>query len=449
MPSLVLSSDLFRNMFGTEAMRTIFSDRALVQHYLDIEAALARVQAELGLIPAEAGTAITQAARIENVDFDRMAAKTEIVGYPIIALVEQLSEWCPDGLGQYCHWGATTQDIMDTADALQVRDGLDLIQNDIDSIAEVLAGLAEAHKHTAMAGRTHLQHALPVTFGQRAAGWLSAIDRHNQRIEDLKPRVLVGEFAGAAGTLASLGKDGLRVQDALMDALRIGKPTFTWHTARDGFAEATGALALLTGTLGKIGYDVMLLMQSEVGEVFEPFVSGRGASSTMPQKRNPISSELLLAAAKITRQHHGTMLDAIVQDHERATGPWHAEWHAMPECFIVTAGALYHANSMLSDLEVRPDAMARNLDVTGGLIVAEAVMMGLAPHIGRQRAHDLVYDCCRQCLEGEQNFVETLMSAPEIADALTRDAVEAFVDPSNYLGVAPEMVERFLSNRAG
>ena len=447
MSSLVLSSDLFRNMFGTEAMRAVFSDRALVQHYLDVEAALARAQAGLGLIPQKAARAITDAAKVENVDFDLMAAKTEIVGYPIIGVVEQLSEWCPDGLGQYCHWGATTQDIMDTADVLQIREALTLVRNDVDAIAIALASLAERHSRTVMAGRTHLQHALPVTFGQRAAGWLSSIDRHKKRLDELEPRVLVGEFAGAAGTLASLGRDGLAVQEALMQELGLGTPDFTWHTARDAFAETTGALALLCGTLGKIGYDIMLLMQTEVGEVLEPFVSGRGASSTMPQKRNPIASELLIAAAKITRQQHGTMLDALVQDHERSTGPWHAEWHALPECFVVAAGALSHARSMLEGLEVRTDAMARNLDLTGGLIVAEAVMMGLAPHIGRQRAHDVVYDCCRRSLEEDVGFIEALAAEEEVAGALDRSALESLVDPANYIGTAPEMIERYLASR--
>lgn len=447
MSSLVLSSDLFRNMFGTEAMRAVFSDRALVQHYLDVEAALARAQAGLGLIPQKAARAITDAAKVENVDFDLMAAKTEIVGYPIIGVVEQLSEWCPDGLGQYCHWGATTQDIMDTADVLQIREALTLVRNDVDAIAIALAALAERHSRTVMAGRTHLQHALPVTFGQRAAGWLSSIDRHKKRLDELEPRVLVGEFAGAAGTLASLGRDGLAVQEALMQELGLGTPDFTWHTARDAFAETTGALALLCGTLGKIGYDVMLLMQTEVGEVLEPFVPGRGASSTMPQKRNPIASELLIAAAKITRQQHGTMLDALVQDHERSTGPWHAEWHALPECFVVAAGALSHARSMLEGLEVRTDAMARNLDLTGGLIVAEAVMMGLAPHIGRQRAHDVVYDCCRRSLEEDVGFIEALAAEEEVAGALDRSALESLVDPANYIGTAPEMIERYLASR--
>jgi len=447
MASLVITSELFGSMFGTTAMRTVFSDRRLVQYYLDVEAALARAEAGLGIIPKEAAEAISAAADVANVDWDRLAAKTEIVGYPIVAVVEQLTEWCAGDHGQYCHWGATTQDIMDTADVLQIRDALDLVAGDLRPIGDALAALAERHKATPMAGRTHLQHALPVTFGYKCAGWLSAIDRHIARLDDLRDRVLVGEFSGAAGTLASLGEDGLAVQDAVMAELGLGRPTITWHTARDLFAETTGFLALLTGSLGKIAYDVMLMMQSEIGEVFEPFVSGRGSSSTMPQKRNPISSELILAAAKIVRQHHGTMLDALVQDHERATGPWHAEWHALPEAFVVSAGALAQARSMLEGLEVDTDAMRRNLDATGGLIVAEAVMMGLAPVIGRGRAHDVVYECCRTSLETGTAFIDSLADHPEIADRIDRARLKSLVDPANYLGAAPQMVDRLLRER--
>lgn len=449
MASLVLESKLFSNMFGTPAMRAIFSDETLVQRYLDVEAALARVQARLGIIPEEAAKEIESKCDVARVDFERLRSRTEVVGYPILPLVEQLTGWCQGNAGQYCHWGATTQDIMDSADVLQIRDALALVRADLEAVGAMLASLAEKHKHTPMAGRSHLQHALPITFGYKCAVWLSSIDRHLQRLEDLSPRVLVGEFSGAAGTLASLGKDGLAVQQALAEELRLSPPQITWHTARDSLAEVSGLLALIAATLGKIGYDVMLMMQSEIGEVYEPFVPGRGASSTMPQKRNPIASEMLLAASKIVRELHGSMLDAQVQDHERATGQWHVEWHALPEAFVVAAGALKNAREMLGGLEVREDAMRRNLDSTGGLIVAEAVMMGLAPHLGRTRAHDVVYECCRNSLEKGTPFVDALAAHPEISGTMKRKVIEKLADPANYLGSAPEMVDRYLAGRSG
>ena len=303
MPVLVTSKGIFGEMFGTATMRALFSDRAMVQRYLDVEAALARAQASLGIIPAEAASAITAGANAERVDYERLTERTEIVGYPILPVVEQLSEWVEDGLGQYCHWGATTQDIMDTADVLQLRDALDLVAEELNAIGNALAGLAERYADTPMAGRTHLQHALPISFGYKCATWLAAIERHLTRLEELRPRLEVVQFSGAAGTLASLGEHGLPTQQALAKELGLGVPDITWHTIRDGFAETTGFLALALGTIGKIGYDVMLMMQTETGEVLEPFLPGRGASSTMPQKRNPISSEMMLAAAKIVREH--------------------------------------------------------------------------------------------------------------------------------------------------
>jgi 3-carboxy-cis,cis-muconate cycloisomerase len=448
MPSIVIASKLWGQMFGADTMRALFSDEAMVQRYLDVEAALARAQAGLGIIPPEAARAITAVAQVSRIDWDRLSARTQIVGYPILPLVEQLSGWAADGLGQYSHWGATTQDIMDTADVLQIRDALDLISADLDAVATALAVLAEAHATTPMAGRTHLQHALPVSFGYKAATWLSGLDRHRARLAELRPRVEVVSFAGAAGTLASLGrKDGLATQTALAAELGLGVPEITWHTIRDGFAEVTGWLALVAASLGKIGYDIMLMMQTETGEVLEPFQPGRGASSTMPQKRNPIGSELMLAAAKIVREQHSLMLDAMVQDHERASGQWHVEWQALPTAFIVASAGLRAAREVLEGLEVRPEAMRRVLDVTAGLIVAEAVMMGLAPALGRQVAHDLVYECCRAVLDTGASFLDALAAEPRIAAVMDRDALARLVDPANYLGAAPEMTRRLLARR--
>ncbi|MEM7250611.1 MAG: adenylosuccinate lyase family protein [Pseudomonadota bacterium] len=447
MPSIVVNSDVFGEMFGTDAMRSNFSDHTLLQRYLDVEAALARAQARLGIIPGAAADAITAVATVDRVDLSRLRTRTEIVGYPILPLVEQLAEWAEDGLGQYAHWGATTQDIMDTADVLQIRRGLRLVDTELDAISEALADLVSAHKHTPMAGRTHLQHALPISFGFKAATWLASIERHRQRLRELRPRVEVVEFSGAAGTLASLGDQGLATQTALAAELGLGIPDITWHTIRDGFTETTGLLALIAATLGKVGYDIMLMMQTETGEVLEPFVEGRGASSTMPQKRNPISSEMMLAAAKIVREQHSAMLDAMVQDHERATGQWHVEWHALPTAFIVTSGGLKAAREALEGLDVRPDAMKRTLDITKGLIVAEAVMMGLAPTLGRQIAHDIVYDCCRQALTTGSSFESELLANDAIASAFTAEQIRELIAPENYLGAAPAMAEAVLARR--
>jgi 3-carboxy-cis,cis-muconate cycloisomerase len=445
--STVFDSALFRDMFGTAEMREVFSDEALVGRYLEAEAALARAQARAGVVPQEAALKINAAARSLKVDYDKLRQETEIVGYPILPLVHQLAAAAGDA-GRFVHWGATTQDIMDTANVLQIRAALAIVERDLKEIGDILAGMAMKYRDTPMAGRTHLQQALPVTFGYKAAVWLSSIDRHLERLAQARPRVLVGEFSGAAGTLASVGEGGLEMQRLFCEELGLRQPSIAWHVARDGIAEAVTLLGLITGTLGKIATDVMMMSATEFGELSEPFVPGRGASSTMPQKRNPISSELMLAAAKAVRQHVGTMLDGMIHDFERATGPWHLEWVSLPESFLLTASSLANAKIMLKGLVVHEARMRENLDLTHGLIVAEAVMMAAAPKLGRQRAHDVVYDACRRAIEGGADLADILARMPEIADALGgADAIRRHCDPANYLGLSGQMVDRVLDAR--
>lgn len=443
MSTTVYDSLLFRNMFATEKMRSVFSDKALIERYIETEVALARAEASCGVIPSSAAAEIAEKARYDALDLKEMQHQTEIVGYPILPLVEQLSVICGQA-GRYVHWGATTQDIMDTAVVLQIRAALDIVETDISNVRQILAKLAAEHRDTTMAGRTHLQHALPITFGYKCAVWLSMFDRHAERLNQLRPRVEIGQFAGAAGTLASLGNEGLAVQEAMMKELGLGVPQATWHVARDGFAEALNFLGLVTGSLGKVALDIMMMMTSELGEAYEPFVKGRGASSTMPQKRNPISCEIIYAAAKGVRQHSGLMLDAMVQDFERSTGPWQAEWIAIPESFMLSSAALEQAVYMLNGLEVKPDNMRKNLDMTRGLIVAEAVMMGLAPQLGRQTAHDVVYDACRVANTQNLSLLDALLTNETVTAKLSRKELETLTEPSNYTGLAPVMVDRAL-----
>jgi 3-carboxy-cis,cis-muconate cycloisomerase len=449
----VLSSTLFGDMFSTAAMRAAFGEAAFLARCAEVEAALARAEARAGIIPEAAAAAISEAAASvaaapQSLDLARLKRETANVGYPILPLVRQLAERAGEA-GRYLHWGATTQDIMDTAAVLQIRDGLTLIEADLGRLRGHLATLARRWRDTPMAGRTHLQHALPITFGYKAATWLAACDRHAARLAELKPRVLVVEFGGAAGTLASLGpgEAGLAARRALAEELGLGEPAITWHAARDAMVESVQFLALVGGSLGKIAFDVMLMAATEFAEAAEPFAAGRGSSSTMPQKRNPISCELILAAAKALRQHSGLMLDALVSDFERATGPWHVEWIALPESFCYAAGALSQAAFMLGGLIVDPARMAKNLGMTGGLIVAEAVMMGLAPHTGRNEAHDLVYDACRKAIETDRPLYEVLREAPAVAEALGAEQLRALTDPANYLGAAGAMVDRVLAGR--
>jgi 3-carboxy-cis,cis-muconate cycloisomerase len=446
MPVSVLDSLLFRDMFGTREMRLLFEERAFLERCIETETALARAQAKVGLIPTEAAAQITASCALDKLDFERLRKETEIVGYPILPLVRQLSEMSGKA-GGYIHWGATTQDIMDTAVVLQCRAALAQLESRLADLRQHLRTLGRRHLTTVTAGRTHLQHALPITFGYRVAVWLSAFERHAQRFAQLKERVLRVQFGGAAGTLASLGKpeNGLATRAALGAELGLLVPDITWHVARDGFCETIQLLALIGGSLGKIALDVMMMASSEFQEVAEPFVPERGASSTMPQKRNPISCELILAGARMLRERASLMLDAMVQDFERATGPWHLEWSAVPESFVLAAGALYQANFMLSGLSVDPRKMQKNLNITGGLIVAEAVMMGLAPALGRQEAHDVVYEACRLAIEQEKPLFDVLRTDNAITSRIGVDELRRLTDPLNYLGAATQMAEAVLS----
>ncbi len=447
MTAIGVSAEIFCDIFSTAQMRRIFGDENRVQAYLDIEAALARVQARLGIIPQRACDEIVKHCDARKFDFAKIKRDTERIGYPVLPVVEQLVAVCADGLGEWCHWGATTQDITDTATVIQIRDALGLVEADMGAIADALAVLAERYRDTPMAGRSNLQQAVPITFGYKAATCLAAFERHRQRLKEMRPRVLVGEFGGAAGTLSSLGGRGLEVQAALMKELGLGQPEIAWHTQRDRIAEAGCFLGLVTGSCAKIAFDVKLMMQTEVEELFEPFHAGRGSSSTMPQKRNPISSVYITAIAALVRQHAAALLDAMVQDHERATGPWEIEWIAVPEIFGLAAGALSQTRLLVCGLQVDAKKMRANLDITRGLIVSEAVMMALGPHVGRQYAHDLVYAVCRDAAATGRPLADVLAENTQVTAHLDRPILERLCDPANYLGEAGVMVDRVLALR--
>jgi 3-carboxy-cis,cis-muconate cycloisomerase len=446
MPSTIIDSAIFGNIFSSAAMRKVFSDENRTQKYLDIEAALARVQSRLGIIPIEAADEIVKNCTLGRIDMEKLRVQTERIGYPVLGVVQQLVAACKNNLGEYCHWGATTQDITDTATMLQIREALALVDDDLQAISRSMADLARRHRDTPMVGRSNLQQAVPLTFGYKIAGLLSAIERHRARLAELRPRVLVGEFAGAVGTLASIQKGALETQAGLMQELGLGQPDIAWHTQRDRIAEVGCFLGLVTGTLGKLATDVKLMMQTEVAEAYEPFAPGRGSSSTMPQKRNPIASCYIHACASVVRQHAAALLDAMIADHERSTGPWEIEWISLPETFLLSSGALGQARSIVGGLEVDVERMRANLDMTHGLVVSEAVMMGLAPYLGREHAHDLVYDLCRKAIDEKRPLLDLLAETPEITRHVDHKQLQTLCDPANYLGLSGSMVDRVLAS---
>ncbi|HKW55633.1 MAG TPA: 3-carboxy-cis,cis-muconate cycloisomerase, partial [Stellaceae bacterium] len=427
-------------------------DRARLQAMLDFEAALAAAEARVGVIPAAAATAIAGKCRAALFDAPALALAAARAGNLAIPLVKQLTALVAASdaeAARFVHWGATSQDAIDTGLVLQLRQALDPIEADLARLADALAALAAVHKETPLIGRTWLQQALPITFGLKAAGWLDAVERHRRRLAALKPRLLALQFGGAVGTLASLGERGLAVAEALAQELKLSLPALPWHGERDRVAELATTLGLLCGTLGKIARDISLMMQTELGEVLEPAGEGRGGSSTMPHKRNPVACAVVLAAATRAPGLVATLLAAMVQEHERGLGGWHAEWVALPELVILTAGALAQLADAIAGLEIHPERMRDNLDATHGLIMAEAVTMALAPKLGRLAAHERVEAACKRALAEGRHLRDVLAEDDAVTAELGPDGLDRVLDPRHYLGSAAALIERALAAREG
>ncbi len=443
--SIYQSRTVLDRLFSTEEMQQIFSDHGRLQGMLTFEAALARAEAREGVIPAQAATAIAEQCVAESFDLEALACETAQAGNLAIPLVRALTahvaEHDPDA-AQFVHWGATSQDVIDTGMVLQVRDALALIDADLGRLVAVYARLALAHKATVMAGRTWMQQGAPITFGLKMAGWLSAIKRHRQRLHEIRARVLAVQFGGAVGTLAALGSQGWEVAAALAEELQLAVPDMPWHSERDRVVEVATTLGLIAGTLGKIARDLALLKQSEVGEVDEPAAPGRGGSSTMPQKHNPVGSAVALATAQRVPGLVATMLAAMPQEHERGLGGWQAEWEALPEICLLTAGALRQMVLVAEGLEVDAERMRANLDATNGLIFAEAVSMALAMHIGKQQAYMLVQDACARATQQHRHLRDVLADDATVNTCLSADELAQLFDPQQAIGLAERFVER-------
>ncbi len=437
-------------LFRTEAMCEIFADRGRLQGMLDFEAALARAEARLGVIPKSAAPAIAAQCRAELFDIEALAHASASAGNAAIPVVKALTALVGKKnkrAAGYVHWGATSQDAMDTGLVLQLRAAFDLIDTDLARLAAALARLAKKHKYTPMAGRTWMQQALPVTFGLKAASALSAVERHRARLCELRARALVIQFGGAAGTLASLGERGPAVAGALAAELKLGDPGIAWHAQRDRVAEVATTLGLLVGTLGKVAQDVALMMQTEVGEAFEPVAPGRGGSSTMPHKRNPVGCAVVLAAAVKVPALVCVMLAAMVQEHERGLGGWHAEWETLPELCMLAAGALEQTVRMMEGLQIDTARMRQNLDATHGLSMAEAVSAALAPKLGREAAHGLGEEACQRAVEQNKPLRDVLAKDARVGNLLSAADIDRLLDPANYLGAAEQLVDRVLASR--
>jgi 3-carboxy-cis,cis-muconate cycloisomerase len=440
--------NLLDPLFGSEAVDAIFADDMRLQHMLDFEAALARAEAQLDIIPKSAAAPIASQCRADLFDTESLAQGAVKSGNLAIPMVRQLTELVgkhDKEAMRYVHWGATSQDAIDTGLVLQLRDGFDAIAADLNRLCDVLAQLASTHRTTVVPARTWLQQAVPTTFGLKAAGWLDAMTRHRTRLQELRGRVLVLQFGGAAGTLASLGQRGLDVAEVLADDLKLDLPNLPWHAHRDRLAEVATFLALFTGTLGKIARDLSLQMQTEIAEVSEPAGEGRGSSSTMPHKRNPVACAVVLSAATRAPALAAAMLTAMSQEHERGLGGWHAEWETLPELFRLSAGALHRMLETFIGLDVDANRMLQNLEITHGLIYAEAVTMVLGKQIGKAAAHQLMESASRKAVEKKMHLREVLSADAEVSSRLTAAELEKLFDPQNYTGMASQFVDRAIA----
>jgi len=432
---------LFKNAFGTEAMRGVFDEASYVERFMEVEAALARAEADVGLVPEAAAGEITETASLEHLDLEAVERRIEEIDLFTVAIIETWKDAIGEH-GEYIHWGATSQDIADTAMVLLIREGLDLLFEEVERVRKALRDLAAEHAETPMMGRTHHVHALPITFGLKAANWLDEVDRGLDRLEAAAERAMVVEFFGAVGSLASLGEPGLEVQERLADELGLDVPNTAWYASRDRTLELLNAFAALGGTLSRIARNVLVLNREEIGELKEPIPEGAVGSSTMPHKRNPVKSERTVGLASLLRGHANAATSLVEAHDERDAGLWYGEYALVPEAFLYLHRALRNTALTLEGLDVETDAMFENMSVHGGLPTSEAVMMALAESVGRVTAHDLVYEAAMEAVETERSFEDCLLDDERIAGELSAEAVAELTDPANYTGVSDAIARR-------
>lgn len=431
-------------LFSTPRMSAIFSPEAHVRGMLAFEAALAHAQARAGMIPQEAANAIAASCRVELFDVAALYREAAVAGTPAIPLVRMLTARVVGDAQKFVHWGATSQDAIDTALMLQMRDGLDLLVAALLDVCTACALLTEQYRSTLMAGRTLLQQALPITFGLKAARWLAFATRQVQALIERRERSLAVQLGGAAGTLASLGDRGLRVVELLAEELGLPVPDLPWHTERDRIAEIASALGIVAGAMAKIASDLVLLAQTEVGEVSEGSAPGKGGSSAMPQKHNPVDAISALASARLAIGVVPVILSAMAQEHERAAGGWQAEWAAIPNLFRFTASAVERVRSAVVDLQINSTRMRANLDLVGGLNMAESLTMALAPHIGKPEAQRLVQAICDQAIKSGQDLRQMALTNEQVRNILSPEEIDRALDPTEYLGSTDVFIDRAL-----
>ena len=447
MASGVFDDALLKHLWSSDELRAIFSDRNRVQKWYDYEAALALEQAELGIIPKEAAQEIAAKAKVENVDLEAIGAEIRRIKHPLVPALRAVEKICRDGHGEYIHFGPTTQDVLDTGTVLQIRDAHAIYLRDMKAVGRELYRLADTHKNTPMVGRSHGVQALPITFGHKAAIWLSEMGRNYQRMVQVEPRLFVGSMVGAVGTQASYGPKAAELDQRLMKRLGLAVADINWQPARDRFAEYVCVLGIISGTLGKIANEIIILEHNEIDELAEPFSAGKLGSSTMPHKRNPSTVEAAVAVSRALRYNVALMLESMVIEHERDGSAWRSEWKALPESCLLIGGLLATMKYVLSGLVVNVERMRGNLDLLGGFLLSERVMFALSGKVGKQTAHELVYEASMHGLEQGVTFEQSLMDNQQVREALSTEELRKALDPTTYVGHAPQIVERVLAEQ--
>jgi adenylosuccinate lyase len=445
MPSGVFDSILLRHIWGTDGLRAIFNDESRVQTWFDYEAALALSQAELGIIPQPAADEIARKAKVGNIDLEAIAVEVRRTKHPLVPALRALQAVCAGDHGEYVHFGPTTQDVLDTGTMLQIKRAHAVFQRDLREIGRELFRLAKQHKDTPMAGRTHAVQALPITFGHKCAIWLSETGRNFERLAALEERTFVGSLVGAVGTKASFGEQAFELDRLMMALLKLGVADISWQPARDRLVDYTNVLGLIGGSLAKIANEIINLAHDEIGEVTEPFNEGKVGSSTMPHKRNPVIAEGVMAVGRALRWTVGMMHEVLVLEHERDASVWRLEWKALPEICLMTGAILAQMKYILKNLEVHTDRMRANLDALGGFLLSERVMFALADKVGKQSAHEMVYEAAMRGISGHTTFEQELMADARVKQALGADELKLLLDPTTYVGLAPDIVERVLA----
>ncbi|WUR15345.1 adenylosuccinate lyase [[Empedobacter] haloabium] len=442
MPTHITESRIHGGAYSAPDFAAIFSDSNQVQKWLDVEVALAATQADLGIVPNDAALEVARVARVELFDLEALGRESVATGHVLVPTIRALARLCANGWGEYVHYGVTTQDILDTGLVLQIKEAWTLVLARLHSIRSHLVTLARRHRHTPMVARTHGQQALPTTFGYKVAIWIDEIDRHFERFSEARARVMVGNLTGAVGTMASFGRPGFDIQQRTLSRLGLNVPLTSWHSARDRILEAAWLMVQTSVTLGRMANEVYQLQRSEIDEVREGFRPGHVGSSTMPHKQNPSTVDLISALSRMVRAQMVALTDAAFQQHERDGTTWRIEWAALPELFIYAGALLSRMDEVLAaGLEIREDRMRQNLDLSGGLIMSERVMLALSSKLGKQTAHELLHDVAQQARRDDMSFREALLNAGRLSECITREELASLLDPLSYVGLAADMVD--------